>query len=105
MRALIVEDYTVLRDSLAKGLRDSGYAVDATGEGREGLWYAENHPHDVVVLDLMLPGMTGQELLRKLRAAGNTTPVLVLTARDAVSDRVAVLDLGADDYLIKPFAF
>ncbi len=105
MRVLVVEDYAVLRDSLAKGLRDSGYAVDATGEGREGLWYAENHPYDAIVLDLMLPGMTGQQLLARLREAGNTTPVIVLTARDAVADRVAVLDLGADDYMVKPFAF
>jgi DNA-binding response OmpR family regulator len=105
MRVLVVEDYAVLRDSLAKGLRDSGYAVDATGEGREGLWYAENHPYDAIVLDLMLPGMTGQQLLARLRDTGITTPVLVLTARDAVADRVAVLDLGADDYMVKPFAF
>jgi DNA-binding response OmpR family regulator len=105
MRALVVEDYAVLRESLAKGLRDSGYAVDATGEGGEGLWYAENHPYDVIVLDLMLPGLSGQDLLTKLRTAGHTTPVLVLTARDAVADRVAVLDLGADDDMVKPFAF
>jgi len=105
MRVLIVEDYAVLRDSLAKGLRDLRYAVDTTGEGREGLWYAENHPYDAIVLDLMLPGMSGLDLLRKLRATGNTTPVLVLTARDAVADRVSGLDLGADDYMVKPFAF
>ncbi|HEY5923204.1 MAG TPA: response regulator transcription factor [Kofleriaceae bacterium] len=105
MRALVVEDYAVLRESLAKGLRDSGYAVDATGEGGEGLWYAENHPYDVIVLDLMLPGLGGLELLKKLRTSGNTTPVLVLTARDAIDDRVAGLDLGADDYMVKPFAF
>ncbi|HEY5945794.1 MAG TPA: response regulator transcription factor [Kofleriaceae bacterium] len=105
MRALVVEDYAVLRDSLAQGLRDSGYAVDATGEGREGLWYAENHPYDVIVLDLMLPGLGGLDLLKKLRASGNTTPVLILTARDAIADRVAGLDLGADDYMVKPFAF
>jgi len=105
MRALVVEDYAVLRESLAKGLRDCGYAVDATGEGREGLWYAENHPYDVIVLDLMLPGMSGLDVLKKLRSAGNTTPILILTARDAITDRVAGLDLGADDYMVKPFAF
>ena len=105
MRALVVEDYAVLRETLAKGLRDSGYAVDATGEGREGLWYAENHPYDVIVLDLMLPGMSGLHVLEKLRGAGNTTPVLVLTAKDAIADRVAGLDLGADDYMVNPFAF
>jgi DNA-binding response OmpR family regulator len=105
MRVLVVEDYAVLRDSLAKGLRDSGYAVDATGEGSEGLWYAENHPYDVIVLDLMLPVMSGLDVLKRLRATGNTTPVLVLTAKDAIADRVAGLDHGADDYMVKPFAF
>jgi DNA-binding response OmpR family regulator len=105
MRALVVEDYVALRESLARGLRDTGYAVDATGEGREGLWYAENHPYDVIVLDLMLPGMSGLEVLKRLRNAGNTTPILVLTAKDAVADRVSGLDLGADDYMVKPFAF
>jgi DNA-binding response OmpR family regulator len=105
MRLLVVEDYAPLRDSLAKGLRDSGYAVDATGDGAEGLWFAEQNAYDVVVLDLMLPNLPGLELLGKLRAAGNTVPVLVLTAKDAVGDRVAGLDAGADDYLVKPFAF
>ena len=105
MRLLIIEDYGPLRESLARGLRDAGYAVDATDEGTEGLWYAENHPYDVVILDLMLPGIDGFEILRKLRAAGNTTHILVLTARDAIADRVAGLDLGADGYVVKPFAF
>jgi DNA-binding response OmpR family regulator len=105
MRLLVVEDYAPLRDSLAKGLRDSGYAVDATGNGSEGLWFAENHPYDAIVLDLMLPGMDGMAILGTLRKAGNTTPVLVLTAKDAVPDRIAGLDAGADDYMIKPFAF
>ena len=105
MRLLVVEDYTPLRESLARGLRDSGYAVDATGDGAEGQWYAENHPYDVIVLDLMLPGASGLEILGALRTAGNTTPVLVLTAKDTIEDRVLGLDLGADDYLVKPFAF
>jgi DNA-binding response OmpR family regulator len=105
MRLLVVEDYATLRDSLSRGLRDLGYAVDATGDGTEGLWYAENHPYDVIILDLMLPGIGGMEILRKLRAGGNTVHVLVLTAKDSVKDRVAGLDLGADDYLVKPFAF
>ncbi|MDB4955997.1 MAG: yedW [Myxococcales bacterium] len=105
MRLLIVEDYAPLRESLARGLRDTGYAVDLTGDGTEGLWYAENHPYDVIILDLMLPGLGGMEILRKLRASGNTVHVLVLTAKDSVQDRVAGLDLGADDYLVKPFAF
>jgi DNA-binding response OmpR family regulator len=105
MRLLVVEDYAVLRESLARGLRDTGYAVDATGDGGDGLFLAQQHPYDVVILDLMLPGLTGLEVLRRLRAGGNTTPVLVLTARDALADRVAGLDAGADDYLVKPFAF
>lgn len=105
MRLLVVEDYAPLRESLAKGLRDSSYAVDATGDGTEGLWYAENHPYDAIVLDLMLPGTSGLTILKSLRATGNTTPVLVLTAKDTVADRVAGLDGGADDYMIKPFAF
>ena len=105
MRLLVVEDYTPLRESLARGLRDTGYAVDVTGDGTEGLWYAENHPYDVIILDLMLPGLGGLDILRTLRATGNTVHVLVLTAKDSVKDRVAGLDLGADDYLVKPFAF
>jgi len=105
VRLLVIEDYPFMREALTRGLRDAGYAVDATGDGSEGLWYAENHPYDVVVLDLMLPGIDGFEILRKLRVAGNTTPVLVLTARDAVTDRVMGLDLGADDYMVKPFVF
>ena len=105
MRLLIVEDYALMREALARGLREQGYAVDTTGDGTEGLWYAENHPYDAVILDLMLPGVDGLELLRRLRAAGNRVPVLVLTARDTISDRVEGLDRGADDYLAKPFAF
>jgi DNA-binding response OmpR family regulator len=105
VRLLVVEDYAPLRESLARGLRDAGYAVDATGDGTEGLWFAENHPYDVILLDLMLPGTGGLEILKKLRQTGNTTHVLVLTAKDTIADRVAGLDLGADDYLVKPFAF
>lgn len=105
MRLLVIEDYALLRESLTRGLRDSGYAVDASGNGTEGLWYAENHPYDVIILDLMLPGIGGIDVLKKLRIAGNTVHVLVLTAKDAIPDRVAALDIGADDYMIKPFAF
>jgi DNA-binding response OmpR family regulator len=105
VRLLVVEDYAPLRESLARGLRDAGYAVDATGDGTEGLWFAENHPYDVILLDLMLPRTSGLEILKKLRQTGNTTHVLVLTAKDTIADRVAGLDLGADDYLVKPFAF
>jgi DNA-binding response OmpR family regulator len=105
VRLLLIEDYVPLRESLARGLRDAGYAVDATGDGTEGLWYAENHPYDVIILDVMLPGVDGFEILRALRSAGRTMYVLVLTARDAITDRVTGLDLGADGYLVKPFAF
>ena len=101
----MVEDYQVLRESLVSGLEQLGYAVDATGSGDEGFWFATNHPYDVVVLDLMLPGMSGLELLERIRQLGNTVPVLVLTAKDSIQDRVAGLDHGADDYLVKPFAF
>jgi DNA-binding response OmpR family regulator len=105
MRLLVIEDYPPLRASLEKGLRDSGYAVDATGDGKEGLWFAQEHRYDVILLDLMLPGLGGLDILRKLRESGDTTHVLVLTARDTVADRVVGLDHGADDYLVKPFAF
>jgi DNA-binding response OmpR family regulator len=82
-----------------------GYAVDVTGDGEEGLWFVQSNEYDVIVLDVMLPGIGGLELLRRLREAGDTTHVLLLTAKDTVADRVAGLDLGADDYLVKPFAF
>ena len=105
MRLLLVEDYAPLRKSIAKGLREAGFALDATGDGREGLWYAQGNEYDAIVLDLMLPGMDGLSILKKLRAEGRDAPVLILTAKGEVSDRVAGLDLGADDYLVKPFAF
>jgi DNA-binding response OmpR family regulator len=105
LRLLIIEDYALLRDSLARGLSDVGYAVDVAGDGNKGLWWAETHPYDVIILDLMLPGIDGLELLRKLRRRANPVPVLVLTARGAIDDRVLALDSGADDYLVKPFAF
>jgi len=79
--------------------------VDVASDGKDGLWLAEQNPYDVVILDLMLPKLSGLEVLRRLRAAGSTTAILLLTARDAVDDRVTGLDLGADDYLVKPFAF
>ena len=104
MRVLVVEDYPPLRSSLRSGLTDCGYAVDATPDGDEALWYAQNNAYDVVILDLMLPGLSGLEVLRRMRGDGSTAHVLVLTARDSVADRVAGLDLGADDYMVKPFA-
>ena len=105
MRVLVVEDYAPLRESLRSGLIDSGYAVDATAEGDEALWYVQDSAYDVVILDLMLPGISGLEVLRRMRGAGHTVHVLVLTARDSIADRVEGLDLGADDYMVKPFAF
>jgi two-component system copper resistance phosphate regulon response regulator CusR len=104
MRILIVEDSTPLRKPVVKALRASGYAVDATGDGAEGWLMAQDHDYDVIILDIMLPGMDGREILRRLRAAGNETPVLFLTAKDAIEERVAGLRLGADDYLTKSFA-
>jgi DNA-binding response OmpR family regulator len=86
------------------GLKKAGYVVDETGEGREGLWKAESGKYDLIILDIMLPGMDGLEILSALRAKGNKTHVLFLTARDTVEDRVKGLSAGADDYLVKPFA-
>ena len=105
MRLLLIEDYRPLQKSLTKGLREAGFAVDTTGDGQEGLWYATSNEYDVIILDLMLPGMTGLEILKKIRNRGKKSHVLILTAKDTVQDRVAGLDLGADDYLVKPFAF
>jgi DNA-binding response OmpR family regulator len=108
VRLLLVEDSPRLQRSLATGLRKEGYAVDVAGDGSNGLWYATHHVYDVIVLDLMLPGIDGLTLLKKLRDSGAAhadAHVLILTARDAVADRVAGLRAGADDYLVKPFAF
>lgn len=104
MRILLVEDSKLLRRSVGTALRKAGYAVDAAGDGKEGLWLAESNEYDSVILDLMLPGLDGLSILRRLRERENNVPVLVLTARDTVDDRVRGLQLGADDYLIKPFA-
>jgi DNA-binding response OmpR family regulator len=105
MRLLLVEDYKPLQKSLSQGLHEAGFAVDVTGDGREGLWYANSNDYDVIILDIMLPGMDGLSVLQKLRSAGKQTHILLLTAKDSVNDRVKGLDLGADDYLVKPFAF
>jgi two-component system OmpR family response regulator len=102
MRLLVVEDEPALLQVVSRALREESYAVDEAGDGREGLYKATTWDYDVIVLDLMLPGMTGWEVLKELRKT-KKTPVLILTARDAVQDRVQGLDTGADDYLIKPF--
>lgn len=104
MRVLLVEDSVRLQQTVGTALRQSGYAVDVSGDGEEGLWRAQNHHYDVMVLDIMLPGLDGLSMLQQLRAQGNTTHVLLLTARDGVQDRVRGLRSGADDYLVKPFA-
>lgn len=105
MRVLLVEDYGPLRQALARGLREAGFAVDAAPDGEEGLWYAESNEYDVIVLDVMLPKLDGLAIIRALRDGGDQTHILILTAKDAVDDRVKALNLGADDYLVKPFAF
>ncbi|MCE5325481.1 MAG: response regulator transcription factor [Planctomycetaceae bacterium] len=105
MKLLLIEDYLPLQKSLARGLREAGYALDVTGDGKEGLWLACGNEYDVIILDLMLPGLDGLSLLTRLRSAGKKTHVLILTAKDALADRVRGLDSGADDYLVKPFAF
>src|SRR5690242_14469671 len=102
MRVLIVEDEPDLLGSLLKALREDQYAADGAADGEEGLYKAESNDYDAIVLDVMLPGMDGWELLRRLRKT-KKTPVLMLTARDAIRDRVRGLDTGADDYLVKPF--
>ncbi|MCB1163587.1 response regulator transcription factor [bacterium] len=105
MRVLVIEDYRPLRDSLTRGLREAGYAVDAVADGETGQWRALDGDYDVIVLDLMLPGIDGLSILRELRAARKAARVLILTAKDTVADRVAGLEQGADDYLVKPFAY
>ncbi|MEO7096601.1 MAG: response regulator transcription factor [Polyangiales bacterium] len=105
MRALVVEDYAPVRNAVREGLVEAGFAVDVAANGEDGLWHAEQNPYDVMILDIMLPKVDGLEVLRRLRAGGAKVPVLLLTAKDTVADRVTGLDLGADDYLVKPFAF
>lgn len=105
MRLLLIEDSQRLRSALENGLRKAGYAVDIAKDGREGFWLAMESEYDVIVLDLMLPGMDGVSVLRQLREQGRTTHILILSARDTIEDRVQGLRLGADDYLVKPFSF
>lgn len=105
MRILIVEDEQDLQNVIAKRLEAEYYSVDACGDGREALDYIRMASYDAIILDIMLPGMNGLDLLKLLRTEHNKTPVLLLTAKDSIEDRVIGLDTGADDYLIKPFAF
>ena len=105
MRVLVVEDEPKMAGLVKRGLEEEGIAVDVAGRGEDAVWMAGSTEYDVVVLDVMLPGLDGFEVCRRLRADEVWTPVLMLTARDAVEDRVAGLDGGADDYLTKPFSF
>jgi two-component system, OmpR family, response regulator len=105
MRVLVVEDETKLRELLRRGLGEEGYAADVADRGEEALWMAHAVSYDAIVLDVMLPGADGFEVCRRLRGNGVWAPVLMLTARDEIDDRVNGLDAGADDYLTKPFAF
>lgn len=105
MRILIVEDERSLADILKKGLEEEGYAVDVAYNGVDGQYLAENESSDLMILDIMLPGVDGITILKKIRRAGIKTPVLLLTAKDAITDKVSGLDSGADDYLSKPFSF
>jgi two-component system OmpR family response regulator len=104
MRVLVVEDEPRMARLLKRGLEEEGHAVDVAGDGPDGLWMVTENPYAAIVLDIMLPGFDGFELCRRLRKAGVWTPVLMLTARNAVGDRVRGLDAGADDYLVKPFS-
>src|SRR5687767_14921579 len=105
MRVLVVEDEPKMAALVRRGLEEEGMAVDVTARGEDAVWMAGSTEYDAVVLDVMLPGLDGFEVCRRLRADDVWTPVLMLTARDAVEDRVTGLDAGADDYLVKPFAF
>jgi two-component system copper resistance phosphate regulon response regulator CusR len=105
MRLLLAEDDPQLGPTLARGLREQSYAVDLVSNGSDAISSAAMNPYDVIVLDYMLPGADGAAVAREIRRRGQTTPILMLTARAAVQDRITGLDAGADDYLVKPFAF
>jgi two-component system, OmpR family, response regulator len=105
MRLLIVEDETKVAAAVRRGLEAEGFAVDVALTGTDGLWMATENAYDVIVLDLLLPGLNGYEVCRELREAGNWTPILMLTAKQGEYDQAEALDTGADDYLTKPFSF
>jgi two-component system copper resistance phosphate regulon response regulator CusR len=104
MRILLAEDQDKVAHHIASGLREASYAVDIASDGDEALWMAANHPYDMIVMDIMMPCRDGISAVRTLRRKGVSTPVIMLTARSEVEDRVAGLDAGADDYLTKPFS-
>jgi two-component system, OmpR family, response regulator len=105
MRVLVVEDHQKTAALIARGLREHAYAVDVAGTGRDGVWLGAAHDYDLMILDVMLPDIDGFAVLEELRASGRWAPVLLLTARASVPDRIHGLDSGADDYLVKPFSF
>lgn len=105
MRILLVEDDVRIANFIARGLREKAYAVDRAFDGIEALYQASISDYDIIILDVMLPGKDGFAVCRELREGGSETPILMLTARDAVDDRISGLDFGADDYLVKPFDF
>ena len=105
VRLLVVEDYEPLRKSLVQGLEEAGFAVDSSNAGDEGLWLAEAEVYDVIILDLMLPGLDGMSLMKNLKERRSESRILILTAKDTLEDRIEGLEGGADDYLVKPFAF
>jgi two-component system, OmpR family, response regulator len=105
MRVLMVEDDASLAETVREALVAEGFAVDVMRNGPDGLWAATEHPYDVIMLDIMLPGLSGYEICRQLRARGVWAPILMLTAKDGEYDQADALDLGADDYLTKPFSF
>jgi two-component system OmpR family response regulator len=105
MRVLVVEDHQKTAALIARGLREHAYAVDVAGTGRDGVWLGTAHDYDLMILDVMLPDIDGFAVLEELRASGRWAPVLLLTARASVPDRIHGLDSGADDYLVKPFSF
>jgi two-component system OmpR family response regulator len=105
MRVLVVEDEARMAELLRRGLEEEGFAVDVVPTAQDGVWLATENPYDVILLDVLLPDGDGFGVCRRIREAGQWAPVLMLTARDAVPDRVRGLDVGADDYLTKPFAF
>lgn len=105
MRILLVEDEPKVSALVKRGLTAERYAVDVSGDGREGLEYTEAYPYDLILLDLMLPSLSGVEVLHRIRRTNQYVPILVLTARDSIDDKVKLFEQGADDYLTKPFAF
>jgi len=105
MRLLVIEDDTTLRETLAQKLVDAGFAIEQAADGKEGLYFAEEYPIDLAIIDLGLPEISGIEIIRRVRAKGKTYPILILTARDRWEDKVDGLSAGADDYVVKPFHF